>query len=171
MLELIGSDADGGLPLLFPPEHFSSVLAFVRAGAERAGRDVASIDLAACIWCSVSADQPAAEHALREKIAYYGHALSPLIMARLGVERAEFEPIRQAMMIDREPERAVALVTPAMLRIGVVGTAAELIPRLEQLVDLGATHLSFGPPLGPDPFEAIAILGSEVLPHFRTRRK
>jgi 5,10-methylenetetrahydromethanopterin reductase len=167
MLQLIGSTADGGLPLLFPPEHFAEVLHHVQQGASGVGRDPASIDLAACIWCSISSDQAAAEHALREKIAYYGPAFSPLILSRLGVYRAEFEPIRQAMMVDRDPERASGMVTPAMLRIGVVGTPRELIPRLEQLVALGATHLSFGPPLGPDPLEAVELLGREVLPHFR----
>ena len=59
------------------------------------------------------------------------------------------------------------MVTPAMLKIGVVGTANDLIPRLEGLVAMGAKHLSFGPPLGPDPLRAIELLGREVLPHFR----
>jgi 5,10-methylenetetrahydromethanopterin reductase len=100
-------------------------------------------------------------------VAYYGHSLSDLILKRLGVARVEFEPIRRAMMVDRDPERAMAMVTPAMLRIGVAGSADELLPRLSWLVSQGATHLSFGPPLGPDPFEAIEVLGREVLPRFR----
>ncbi len=168
MLELIGSTADGGLPLLFPPEHFAEVLQHVRRGAVRTGRDLSTIDVAACIWCSVSSDRVAAERALREKIAYYGHSLSPLILQRLGVERAEFEPISRAVNVEGNPERAMAMVTPAMLRIGVAGSAAELIPRLEYLVGLGARHLSFGPPLGPDPHKAIEVLGREVLPRFRS---
>src|SRR5207302_1431335 len=81
MLELIGSTADGGLPLLFPPEHFSEVLPYVRSGASSARRDLTDVDVAACIWCSVSNDRVAAERALREKIAYYGHSLSPLILS------------------------------------------------------------------------------------------
>jgi len=52
-------------------------------------------------------------------------------------------------------------------RDGLVGTAADLIPRLEGLVSMGARHLSFGPPLGPDPLAAIHLLGREVLPRFR----
>jgi 5,10-methylenetetrahydromethanopterin reductase len=155
MLRSIGRIADGGLPLLFPPEHFSTAIAFIREGLEQAGRSANDVDIAACIWCSVSADRAQAEMVLREKIAYYGHALSPLILQQLGVDRAEFEAI--------EP----ALVTPAMLRIGVVGTSQDLIPRLETLVTMGARHLSFGPPLGPDPLAAIEILGKEVLPRFR----
>ena len=31
---------------------------------------------------------------------------------------------------------------------------------------MGATHLSFGPPLGPDPLEALRVLGREVIPYF-----
>jgi 5,10-methylenetetrahydromethanopterin reductase len=169
MLRLIGRVADGGLPLLFPPEHFSVAMAHVQAGLEEAGRSVDDVDVAACIWCSVAADRQSAEDALRDKVAYYGHALSPLILAALGVERAEFEPIQHAIMVERDVNKARALVTPAMLRIGVVGTASDLIPRLERLVAMGASHLSFGPPLGPDPLAAIELLGRDVLPHFRGR--
>ncbi|HMM41974.1 MAG TPA: hypothetical protein PKA95_08750 [Thermomicrobiales bacterium] len=54
-----------------------------------------------------------------------------------------------------------------MLRIGVVGTPADLVARLERLVALGARHLSFGPPLGPDPLAAVESIGREVIPSFR----
>ena len=168
MLALIGELADGGLPLLFPPEHYATVLPLIRAGAERAGRDADALDIAACIWCSVGDDRAAAEAALRDKIAYYGHALSPMILERLGVDRTEFAPIERALHVERDALKARALVSDAMLRIGVVGTTAELIGRLEGLVALGANHLSFGPPLGPDPLRAIELLGREVLPHFRS---
>jgi 5,10-methylenetetrahydromethanopterin reductase len=154
---------------VFPPEGFADALGYIRGGATDAARDLSEIDVAACIWCSVASDRQAAERALREKIAYYGHALSARILDRLGVARAEFEPIERAMMVDRDPERAMSMVTPDMMRIGIVGTAEDLIPRLEGLVAAGARHLSFGPPLGPDPFEAIDVLGREVLPHFAAR--
>jgi len=166
MLGLIGSHADGGLPLLFPPEDFAEALGHIRQGAVAAARDLSEVDVAACIWCSVASDRRSAERALREKIAYYGHALSARILDRLGVARAEFDPIQRAMMVDRDPERAMAMVTPKMLRIGVVGSADDLIPRLEGLVASGARHLSFGPPLGPDPLQALDVLGRHVLPRF-----
>lgn len=167
MLRAVGRVADGGLPLLFPPEHFASALGYIREGVVESNRSFDQVDLAACIWCSVDADRTAAENALRDKVAYYGHALSPTILDALGVDRAEFEPIRTAMMVERDARGARAMVTPAMLRIGVVGTAADLIPRLEGLARMGARHLSFGPPLGPDPLAAIQLLGREVLPYFR----
>ncbi|MCC6176944.1 MAG: LLM class flavin-dependent oxidoreductase [Chloroflexi bacterium] len=167
MLRAVGEAADGGLPLLFPPEHYETVASYVAEGARAGGRTLDDLDLAACVWCSIGDDRAAAEAVLRDKIAYYGHALGPLIYARLGVSREEFLPIERALQHERDPEKARALVTPAMLQIGLVGTARDLIPRLEGLVALGVRHLSFGPPLGPDPLAAIEALGREVLPHFR----
>lgn len=167
MLRLAGELADGVLPLLFPPEHYETVAPLIREGAERAGRQLADLDLAACIWCSVSSDRAAARDVLADKIAYYGHALSPLIWSRLGLTQADFRPIEQALMSERDPAKARALVDERMLRIGIVGTPEELITRLERLVALGVRHLSFGPPLGPDPLAAVEAIGQIVIPHFR----
>jgi len=167
MLRAIGAWADGGLPLLFPPEHYATVLPYIQEGAQKAGRSLDSIDLAACVWCSVSEDRAAAADALKEKIAYYGHALSPLIWQELGVTQDEFRPIEQAIMVENNVEKAKALVTDPMLAIGIVGTPDDLIRRLEKLVGMGVRHLSLGPPLGPDPLAAIEAIGRTVIPYFR----
>ncbi len=169
MLGLAGELADGVLPLLFPPEHYATVQPLVAAGAEKASRSIDDIDLAACIWCSISDDRAAAEEVLKEKIAYYIHALSGYLRDRLGLDEAELAGIERAMMTERDPVKARSLVTPEMLKIGIVGTPRELIERLEGLVEMGVRHLSFGPPLGPDPLEAVAAIGREVIPHFRER--
>lgn len=170
MQELIGAMADGGLPLLFPPEQYAEVAARVRAGAAAAGRDPQAIDLAACIWVSLDADRGRAEAAMRAKVAYYANAMSDDVLARLGVPRAEAEAVSRAAQTEGDLERAAAMVSPALLRLGVAGDAGALIARLEGLVALGARHLSFGPPLGPEPLEAIRLLGRDVLPHFRGGR-
>ncbi len=167
MLELAGEVADGALPLLFPPEHYFGVLPYVEAGLGRRPAELGPLDLAACIWVSLSTDAGLARRVLAEKVAYYGHALSPLILARLGVEQADFRPIEQAVMVERDMARAVSLVDDRMVRIGVVGTAGDVIARLEPLVAAGVQHLSFGPPLGPDRLEAVRQLGA-ILRHFRS---
>jgi 5,10-methylenetetrahydromethanopterin reductase len=166
MLALAGELADGVLPLLFPPEHYFGVLPLIEAGLSRRDATLGELDLAACIWVSLADDTAAAQRVLAHKIAYYGHALSPLIWQRLGVTREEFLPIEQAMMVARDEERALSLVNARMLRIGVVGAPQDVIARLEPLVAAGAHHLSFGPPLGPDPLAAISLLGA-VVRHFR----
>jgi 5,10-methylenetetrahydromethanopterin reductase len=167
MLALTGELADGALPLLFPPEHYFGVLPLIEAGLARRAPALGELDLAACIWVSLAADTAAAQRVLAQKIAYYGHALSPLIWDRLGVAREDFLPIEHAMMVERDEERAIALVDERMLGIGVVGAPADVIARLEPLVAAGVRHLSFGPPLGPDPLAAITLLG-KVIRHFRT---
>jgi 5,10-methylenetetrahydromethanopterin reductase len=166
MAEEIGRIADGGLPLLFPPEHYQNVIPHIRKGAEDAGRDINQIDIAACIWCSISDDKVAAEDVLKEKIAYYGHAFSETILNQLGLTHADFELIEQAIMSENNVEKAKSLITPQMLQFGIAGTSAELIERIEKLTALGIQHISFGPPLGPDIDAAIKVIGQDVIPHF-----
>ncbi len=166
MLELAGATADGALPLLFPPEHYFGVRPLVAAGEAQRDPTLGALDFAACIWVSLSDDRDAARQVLAHKVAYYGHALGPLLWARLGLVRADFDAIEQAMMVERDEAKAVALVDARMLRIGVVGGAAEVIERLEPLVAAGADHLSFGPPLGPDRLAAVQIL-KQVVAHFK----
>jgi 5,10-methylenetetrahydromethanopterin reductase len=169
MLIEIGRSADGGLPLLFPPEHYANVLPLVEQGAAEAGRSLDTIDLAACIWVSLDEDRAAAQEVLKEKIAYYGHALSPTILSQLGLTHDDFIEIEHAAMVENDMAKARSLVTPQMLKIGIAGSVNDLIERLKGLAAMGAKHISFGPPLGPDPAAAIALLGNKVLPHFQSR--
>ncbi len=149
MLGLAGRVADGALPLLFPPRHYRVAAAQIAEGAAAAGRDVSSIDVAACIWCSVDRDAEAARRALAEKIAYYGPSFSADLLARSGLRPSDFEG---------------GVVTPAMLGLGVAGDAGDVITACAEMVRDGARHISFGPPLGPSPEGALKVLGSEVLP-------
>ncbi|MBL8155119.1 MAG: LLM class flavin-dependent oxidoreductase [Anaerolineae bacterium] len=167
MCSEIGRVADGGLPLLFPPEHYTQVIGHIEEGARQAGRSMDKIDVAACIWCSVSDNQAQAEDALKEKIAYYGHAMSATILEQLGLTHKDFSEIERLVMVEKDIEAAKRLVTAPMMRIGIAGSADRLIERLEQLAALGVRHISFGPPLGPDIDEAIRVIGQRVIPHFR----
>lgn len=168
MLELAGEVGDGALPLLFPPEHYFTVAALLEKGARSRAAALGELDFAACIWVSLSSDGAAAERALAEKIAYYGASLSPLILERLSLTKEDFAAVDRAVHRERDVDKACSLVDEKMLRIGVTGEPKDLIARLEPLADAGARHLSFGPPLGPDPLEAIELLGREVLPYFRS---
>lgn len=170
MLALAGELADGVLPLLFPPEHYFAVEPLVAEGvalrSDSLDAQLAPLDFAACIWVSLAEDRAAARRVLAQKIAYYGHALGPLILHQLGLTQEDFRPIEEAMMVAQDEEKAIGLVDERMLRIGVVGGPTEVIERLEPLVAAGVTHLSFGPPLGPERLAALRLLG-QVIAHFR----
>lgn len=167
MLRLSGEIGDGALPLLLPPEHYFNVRPLLEEGMKVRDRALGDFDFACCIWVSLSSDLRAARRALGEKVAYYGSALSPLILERLALTREDFAIIERTVVEERDMDKATSLVDERMLRIGVVGGPREVIERLEPLVAAGARHLSFGPPLGPDPLEAVELLGREVLPYFR----
>ncbi len=166
MLELAGEVADGALPLLFPPEHYAAAVAQIARGAHRAGRDPQSIDVAACVWCSIDDDRDRARRALAEKIAYYGPSFSPHLLERASISLDDFQPVMTAMSRG-DVEHAAAIVTPHMLSLGIYGNAREVAERCTGLIAAGARHISFGPPLGPDPERAVASLGRDVLPVLR----
>lgn len=166
MLELSGAEADGVLPLLFPPEHFPVARDHVVAGARAVGRDPHEVDIAACVWASVDDDGERADRALAEKLAYYGPSFSPYLLTRAGIDLADFAPVTVALERG-DVDAAVAHVTPEMLRLGISGTATDVLDRCRWLVDQGARHISFGPPLGPDPIAAVRRLGTGVMDQLR----
>jgi 5,10-methylenetetrahydromethanopterin reductase len=159
MLEMAGRHADGVLPLLYPPERYAIVRAQVLAGA--GSRDV---DLPACFWVSVSDDAAAGRAALAEKLAYYGPSIPAAVLAGAGLRPRDFAP---AAALAHEGRGAAALIDDRMLSLGVAGDAGDVLARCRALVRLGADHLSFGPPLGPDPVAAVRLLGERVLPALR----
>ena len=166
MLELAGEIGNGALPLLFPPERYYTARRHVEKGQASSENPSTDYDFATCIWVSASQDRTQARKVLAQKVAYYGNAMNESLLSDLGLAKADFEPISRAITEDKNEERAIDLVTDDMLRIGVVGDARQIIERLEPLVADGATHLSFGPPLGPDLGEALNILG-QIVQHFK----
>jgi 5,10-methylenetetrahydromethanopterin reductase len=165
MLALIGEVADGGLPLLYPPESYGEAAAHIARGLDGAGRRADDVDIAACIWVSVDEDPGRAQRPLAEKLAYYGASFAPHTLARVGVEPAALAGLR-----DLDPDGAVAALPPAMLSLGVAGAPDDVVARCRALLDAGARHVSFGPPLGPDPLTAVNLLGGRVLPALRSMR-
>jgi 5,10-methylenetetrahydromethanopterin reductase len=158
MLEMAGRHADGALPLLYPPERYPTAREHVLAGAAHASR---AFDLPACFWVSVSGDPAAARAALAEKLAYYGPSISGTVLASAGLEPTDFAA---AASLAHAGRAAAQLIDDRMLSLGVAGDVGDVLRRCQALCSLGARHLSFGPPLGPDPVAAIQLLGGQVLP-------
>jgi 5,10-methylenetetrahydromethanopterin reductase len=152
MLRMAGRVADGVLPLLFPPSHYRVAAGQIAEGAELAGRDPDAIDVAACIWCSIDHDAERAREAMAAKIAYYGPSFGADLLARAGLSVEDFNG---------------GAVTPKMLSLGICGGPDEVLAACAGLVADGARHISFGPPLGPEPEAAMRALAGEVLPRLR----
>jgi 5,10-methylenetetrahydromethanopterin reductase len=158
MLEMAGRHADGVLPLLYPPERYATARQHVLAGLAYSDRE---FDFPACFWVSLSDDPLTARTALAEKLAYYGPSISASVLATVGLQPQDFAA---AARLAHGGQAAAELIDDRMLSLGVAGDAADVVTRCLALYKLGAHHLSFGPPLGPDPVTSIRLLGDEVLP-------
>ncbi|MGA1837272.1 LLM class flavin-dependent oxidoreductase [Herbiconiux sp. 11R-BC] len=167
MLELTGRLADGALPLCLPPGHVFGVIEQISAGAAKAGRSIDEIDVAACVWVSISSDRDEARTLMARHIALYSGSLSTAALEANGLDPEEFART-QKLMLDGREDDAVASVTDSMLTLGIVGEAAEVIDQCGALIEAGVRHISFGPPMGPEPDGALRLLGSEVLPVLRS---
>jgi 5,10-methylenetetrahydromethanopterin reductase len=166
MLELTGEIADGGLPLLFPPEYFNEIIKHISVGARRIGRNIQDLDIVGCIWFSMSRDRDAAREALRDLVTYYGPHLAPELLGLIGLTHNDFDAIREAQS-NRDYKKARSLMTEEMAQLAIYGTPDDCIGRIESLIEKGLKHVRMGPPLGPDPAETIRLIGDEIIPHFR----
>jgi 5,10-methylenetetrahydromethanopterin reductase len=166
-LALSGELGDGSLPMITPPESAPLMVAHVRAGMRRAGRDSGDVDICGCGWFSVSADGKGCDTgALRDIVAYFGNYLDERALATVGLGRADFNDTAR-LVAGRRYAEAREAVTPEMLRLAVTGDPRAVIRQIEVLAEAGITQVSVGGPLGPDPRETIRLFGAQIIPHFR----
>jgi 5,10-methylenetetrahydromethanopterin reductase len=166
LLRLAGEIGDGAMPMATPPESVGPLVAAVRSGAEAAGRDPHELEIVACAWLSLSADGRGTQEPLRPMIATFAPYLEAHALAAVGLDQDELEPLRRLTEAGRLEDAAAAVTTP-MLALGLTGTPAEVTERIAVLGTSGVTHVSLGGPLGPEPREAIRLLGEHVLPALR----
>lgn len=165
-LALAGEIGDGCLPMLTPPESAPYMVESIRRGAERAGRRLDGFEISGCAWLSLSATRTAAAEVMKKMIAYFGPYLEQPALETVGLSTTDMQPLKVLIALGRY-EEACARVTGDMLRLGITGAPADVIDRIEYLAAQGITEINLGGPLGPDPAEAIRLMGTEVIPYFR----
>ncbi|NDK89068.1 LLM class flavin-dependent oxidoreductase [Gordonia desulfuricans] len=166
MLRVAGRYADGALPLCLPPRHVFSAMKEISTGAADKGRDIADIDIAACVWASIADDRDEARRAMAHQIALYSGSLPAAVLAEHGLDPDEFAHTQR--LLDTEGvDAAIASVTDGMLGLGIVGGVDDVIAQCSELIEAGARHISFGPPIGADPLHALGLIGTTVLPELR----
>jgi 5,10-methylenetetrahydromethanopterin reductase len=166
LLRLAGEVGDGAMPMATPPESVGPLVAEVHRGAADAGRDPDELEIVACAWMSLSERGAGVGDPLRPMIATFAPYLEERALASIGLTRAELAQLRE--LVDAGQLAAAAeAVTPPMLALALAGTPDHVAERIGALAELGVTHVSLGGPLGPDPREAIRLLGERVLPALR----
>jgi 5,10-methylenetetrahydromethanopterin reductase len=166
-LALSGAIGDGSLPMITPPESAPYMVAAIMEGVRQAGRDPAEVDIAGCAWLSLSKSWQAAADTLRPLAAYFGPYLEDPALATIGLSADDFRPHKQ-LIAEGKYSEAAERVTDQMLRLAILGTPKEVIEQIEHLGEQGITQVNLGGPLGPDPAEAIRLMGTSVIPYFQS---
>jgi 5,10-methylenetetrahydromethanopterin reductase len=177
---LAGEIADGVYAACsFSPAAFDYIVANVRRGAERAGRDWRDLELCASLTCAVSEDGESAKAAARAKAAFYLPSMPPKLVERHGVPYAEVEPICEAFARGDVAEALRRTPDELADRFCIAGTPEHIAGRIRtDVLPSGIDHVALAltdrglvrewagvdlpglPPLD----EQVRLIGSRIVP-------
>jgi probable F420-dependent oxidoreductase len=150
MCQLAGELADGVILNWATPEYVREALSNVAAGAARAGRDPASVDVACYIRVATGAPRDELRRELARELTRY----IAMPYYRQMFEAAGFAPQMDGIpeAFARDPEAAAAMVPDEMLSaLTVADDAAAFARRVAEYRALGVTQPVVAPvPCGPD---------------------
>ena len=161
--ELAGEISDGlHTALAYSREALNFTADAFRRGAERAGRDWTTLDLADNMLGAIAEDGDAAREAARVVAAFYLSSMPVELLERNGVAPAEVAPAIDAFKAG-DVQRALEL-TPAAVgdALSVAGTAQDWIDKIERDVEpSGINHLlvTFADPFLVESWAGVAIEG------------
>jgi F420-dependent oxidoreductase-like protein len=137
----LGELADGWMPTHWPREQLAEGISHIRAGAEAANRNPASIEIAPMVNVIVSDNLPKARDRARLPIAYYVGGMGDFYhdsLARLGFA-AEADHVRDAWQAGRRKEALRAVTDEMVDGIAICGSVETCRVRLDELTASGAT--------------------------------
>jgi len=150
-LALTGELADGWAGTTFMPEHADVFLGPMRAGAERAGRSLADLDLQASAIVHITDDVERAvtkrKSALAFQIGAMGsreHNFYKASFARAGYG-AEVDVVQDLWLAGQRDAAAHAVPDELVSRSNLIGTAEMVTDRIRRYRDAGITTLSLNP--------------------------
>jgi 5,10-methylenetetrahydromethanopterin reductase len=128
--------------LSYSREAYDYMAENVRHGAERAGRDMADLDLGAWVVTVVSEDSAAAKHAARILVAFYISSMPPEQLARHGIDASELAPVVDALG-EGDIARAVQLFRPEYAeKLSLAGTPDEVVEKIKtEIQPAGVNHM------------------------------
>jgi 5,10-methylenetetrahydromethanopterin reductase len=177
MMQKLGGEIGDGLltPSITTPAFVRYTRENVAAGAEKAGRDPAGVDVGCTIVASIHAtDRAQGREGAREIAGMYlankfqnikGSADTLLDLAEIGMD--ELAPVAGAMESGGRLA-AKAQVTDSLLDRckPIAGTPEDCIAAIEEYREAGCSHIMLEL-WGADRHEQIRLFGEQVLPHFR----
>ena len=159
MCEMAAEIGDGVVFNLWPRRALPKMMAHVRAGARRAGKDPADVEIVNRFMVLVTDDKAAALARFRRVMApYYATSVYNRFLAWAGYEDAAAEIA--AGWAARDRDRTVGAISDALAdEVAIVGTADECRARLREAA-AGGVHTHIIAPLTDDPAEAARTLAA-----------
>ena len=144
VLRLAGEVADGVYAACsFSREALTFLIDNVRIGAERAGRDLAQLDLCVSLTAAVADDPEAARRAARLKAAFYLPSMPQALIERHGVSFSEIEPINAAFARGDVAEALRRTPDDLADRFCIAGTPEEVADRINrEFLPAGFNHVA-----------------------------
>jgi 5,10-methylenetetrahydromethanopterin reductase len=172
---LAGSHSDGLLTAsITTPEFVRYARERMAEGAQKAGRDLGTLDLGSVIVGSVHRDRKRGREGAREMAAMYLankvqniRGSADVLLEKAGITFEELQPVADAM--ERGGRKAAAqAVSDELLDkcVPIAGTPEDCIAAIERYREAGCTHIMLEL-WGDDREEQAKLFGEAVLPHFR----
>jgi F420-dependent oxidoreductase-like protein len=149
-LELTGELADGWIGNTFVPEHAEVFLDRLRAGAARANRSLADLDLVIPVGVEITADEDAAVAAARRHARGYAFTIGAMGSKDQNFYNAAFsrqgygedvDAVQALWLAGRREEAEARVPVELGARTNLVGTPAMISERLRLYRDAGITTL------------------------------
>lgn len=175
MQRLAGEESDGLLtPSITTPDFVRYSHVNLAAGAARAGRDPAAIDVGCTIVASINEDRAKGREGAREIAGMYLankvqniQGAADVLLEKAGLTQQEIRPVAEAMERGGRLAAAAAVTDEILDKCRpIAGTPADCIAAIEQYRDAGCTHVMLEL-WGEDRLRQIELFGTQVLPHFR----
>ena len=179
-MELAGEIADGlHIACAYSPVALDYAVKHFRAGAERASRGLAGLDLGDSLLGAIAPDREVARRAGRILAAFYIPSMPPALLDRHGIDPGEVAPVNQAFSAG-DIKRALDATPEAIAdRLMVAGTPEDWVSWLwDTYLPAGLDHalVSFTDPFTlkawagieveglPDLGEQVRLVGEQVIP-------
>lgn len=163
MMQAAGQWADGvELGAMVSPGYLRWSWAQICEGAEAAGRDPATLDLASNVLVSVDRDARAARDAVRRVLAYYTARVEPIVLSTSGADPDELAAVQHAVA-ERGVAAGAEVVTDAMIdTFAAAGDIDQVAARLTVFAEAGLRGLNAWHVLGPEPQAALVVFARDV---------
>lgn len=163
-LEMTGEIADGWLGTSFTPDAAEAHFAYLRKGAEQAGRSLDDITLCVDAAIAIVDDPEKVFPGLKAQLAFQLSAMGSPTMnfyndayARAGFEDACHE-VRDLWLQKRRPEAIAAVPDEMVMKTSILGDETAVRDRLRRYADVGIDLLMLHP-IAKDASTRLDVLG------------